>query len=233
MKLGEFQEAVLWTENGPQAGSYTWDSIAFADDDTFPEVIIDMQSLIGDDGLRMAQEVFKKGLPDLQPHIVEEYKHRYRRFRNHVSRFLNHQYHLSLRNYNKASADDGRRFLTNYFGAGRPQDVEAYENFLAGLFPTEAAHCYFNTLAYIQDQPDPVGFYLAEQTDEQSAGCYSAVTLREVKGLSEYIYLEIFRFFQQRGIRFLNIGGSEVKQLHSFKRKFVPYEERRMHMLVY
>lgn len=69
---------------------------------------------------------------------------------------------------------------------------------------------------------EPVGFYVFERIGARTAGCYASLSLHtKRRGLAEAGFCTVFDdLFHHHGIDRVNLGGSELRSLHSFKLKF-------------
>jgi hypothetical protein len=235
-ELGDFKEAIQYTKDNdhPEKGSYPWRSHqSFADDDTFPEIVLDISLTLD------YKKAPKKWFSEFATHhesdseIVEELFRYYLKFRAKVTKFATSDIKCRLEDYNPDVAESIRRFLLGHFGEKDEENVEAYENMMTKLPLASHGDSFFSFVAYLQHRPLPQGFFVAERLDGKSGGLYAAIASRCCPGLSEYLHVQMLSRLRRNGIRFLNIGGSEVKSLHEFKLKFAPIEQRRMRMLVY
>jgi hypothetical protein len=233
--LGEFKEAIKYLDEGtPEKGSYPWPSHqSFADDDTFPEVILDVSLTLDYKNTPKAWlaefEQRHKGSAD----TVKQLFRSYLKFRAKTKKFEESEINCHLKDYNAEAPDIIRRFLLGHFGEKDEENVEAYENMMTKLPLENHGGSFFSFVAYLQHRPLPQGFFVAERLDSESAGLYAAIASRCCPGLSEYLHAQMLSRLKRNGIRFLNIGGSEVNSLHQFKLKFAPIEQRHMKMLVY
>lgn len=235
--LGEFCEAASYSasESKASAGVYPWDSVNFADDDTYPEVILDLGVTLK---YRMKPQQWLNELQLALVHPLEKpqlktIKTGYRRFRRNIKKFLRLGIECRLKEYDAGSADEIRRFLLTYFGPTRKENVAAYEAMLASPRAGANGNDRFCFVAHVAGVESPVGFFFVERLDEESAGLYAGVVSRSYPGLPEYLRVRMMSHLQEAGIRFLNLGGSETESLHAFKRKQGPVEERHMATLVY
>ena len=235
--LGAFSEAASYStaENKAYTGPYPWDTVHFADDDTYPEVILDLGITLK---YRMKPQQWLNELQLALVHPLEKpqlktIKTSYRRFRRNIKQFLKLGIECRLKEYDAGSADEIRRFLLTYFGPTRKENVTAYEVMLASPRAGANGNDRFCFVARVGGVESPVGFFFVERLDKESAGLYAGVVSRSHPGLPEYLRVCMMSRLQEAGIRFLNLGGSETESLHAFKRKQGPVEERYMRMLAY
>jgi hypothetical protein len=234
-RLGEFHPAARRSEMGVGPGLYPWDEPAFADDDTYPELIVHVDLslkfwLRPREWLDEYKRVQGTGPERPQLPAVREW---YRKFRRGVRKSIEGAPRCRLEQYHTGMADEVRSFLIRYFGPSRRACVEAYEAAL--VLPMEGGdHSErFAFVAYQDEAPNPVGFLCLERLDERSAGSYARAVMPGFPGLPEYLRVQSLLRLQEAGIQYLNVGGSECRGLHVYKRQLAPIEQRHMEMLVY
>lgn len=234
--LAEFEDAIRHTSQAePKPGNYPWDAMAFADDDTYPELILDTS--ISCDYVTPSAEWWEKLQRTWMPPLCQSPKnvvlYNRKKFRQKIHRFLRETGVYRLRSYCAEDATAMRSFLQSYFGPDRKGDIEAYENMLALDTSGVRQEEIFSLVAYLNDDPAPKAFFLAEQLDTQSAGLYAGIASRTHIGLIQYMYAQMIDMLQEAGIALLNLGGSENRGLNTFKHRLTPVSARYMHMLVY
>lgn len=210
---------------------YPWDASAPADDDTYPEVILD--AALSFDRLAPVPEWWEQ-VPSAWTAVdgrIEEGRRHLKKVRQRIRRFHRDTTSCRIIPYTANLAGEARAFLAAYFGPDRPRDVEAYENMLTYVPAEEERNSFFCFVAYVSEGLLPSAFVYAEQLDQASAGIYAAIASRNHYGLAYYLYTELFKQLKERGIRYVNLGGSEHEGLHQFKRRLAPVQE--CQMLVY
>jgi hypothetical protein len=233
-QFGTFHEAARYEARTGQAsaGTYPWDLVAFADDDTYPELIVDI-NVTRQYWLKPREWCleFQKAIGNLAhpPSAVREH---YRKFRRSVHQFLRRGIGCRLSPCQPSAADTVRQFLLRYFGEARLPHVEAYETMLTASCAALPEECGFCFVAQVDGIESPVGFFYGERLDAHSVGSYARVVARCHPGFPEYLGIRLMSQLWQAGISFLNVGGSETEGLHVFKQKHAPIEERYMQMLV-
>ena len=70
----------------------------------------------------------------------------------------------------------------------------------------------------------PVGFSIWEHTAPDLANAYAHIGLYDPRGTSQWVYWDMCRTLEAKGITRVCIGGSETKGLDQFKRKLCPIE---------
>lgn len=231
--LADFKKAVRRTSSvaPPEPGDYPWDSSAYADDDTYPEMILDTSISCNPVALfpEWWTNLQRTWLPPADRHVMGSVRYDQQKFRQKIHKFLRDVTTCRVTGYQIEKATAVRDFLLSYFGPDRSQDVDAYENMLADDGQDEV----FGFVAYLNDDPAPKAFFFAERLDQQSAGLYAGIASRADRGLIQYMYAHMVSVLQKAGIILLNLGGSECRGLHRFKERLVPVQERQMQMLVY
>ncbi len=236
-ELGTFQEAIRrrTVDAEPLPGEYLWHPTSFADDDTFPEIILDVNVTLRYDASpkKWLQYFHACRKSPLSREKLNQLFRRYLKFRSKVNKFACSGTRYSLVDYNTEKATEVRRFLVEHFGEQDSENIQAYENMLLKPPLGNNGHSFFSFATYLDRDTLPKAFFVAETLDSRSAGLYAAVASRCCRGLSEYLHVEVLSRLKRQGIRYLNLGGSEVRSLHEFKLKFGPIEERDMQLLVY
>jgi hypothetical protein len=231
-KYARFAEASIYDPvmDIAYAGIYIWDEIAFADDDTYPELILDLDITLK--YMLPIHEWFKiycKGrLLTARIEYLKRIKRKYGEFRRRLRQFSQSGIEPCWRKYNTNMAEDVRRFLLNYFSSSRAENLQAYENLLLS-----SSTDTFGWVVTVNGNSFPVGFFFAERIDDKSAGLYASIISRSYPGLAEYLWAEMMSHLVKEGLSFLNVGGSETRNLQIYKQQFAPVEERVMRTLVY
>lgn len=236
-RLADFKDAVCYTLPGaqPEPGDYPWDAVAFADDDTYPEIILDT-SITADyvtPPLAWSAKLQQAWTSPPEQEALKRLQCSRKSFRKKLNRFLRAGISCRLARYQTENADAVRRFLLDYFGPDRRQYVEAYENMLTQDASNVEQDDLFRFVAYLNDDPTPKAFFVAERLDQQSVGLYAGIASRTKPGFIQYMYVRTLSAMQRAGITLVNLGGSELQGLHRFKRSLAPVQERQMQMLVY
>lgn len=215
-KINADQESWLLQQHGFKSiEALPWHGEATAEDDTFPEVVLnssDTLQLVDGPGRNEVKDHYRRflnrykgdtGLGIYTPAIHDQ-------ARDVVGRFFEHleekQHHLSV-----------------------PDD---YENMITALPAGVNGKDYFAYILHVNGQRG--GFCLAERTGPTHAGVYANIALHSnFPYASEYLVVELIRKMYAAGITSVNLGGSETRGLDTFKRKFRPESEVQMHWVVY
>ncbi len=230
----EPEKASYFTGRQPSPGPYIWDAGAYADDDTYPEQIINVDLV-----LRFAakpHEWFRQygtlsnGSGSVDANSVRHSHRQFRRCVRNGSRFANE---VKVVDFHPPLLDDARRFVHDYFGDARASVVTAYANILDGLERRLEDGSRFCYLVKAGASSQVIGLIFAERLGPSSAGIYMRLVRRQIPGLPEYAMAQVLGRLRQAGIETVNLGGSETLGLHVFKQKLAPIEERHFPVFVY
>jgi len=175
---------------------------------------------------------------DVYPQLVLETKvadtlrlPRLQKTRNQLT-FFNKSYEASLAtmhlSYRQALNDLVDRWaaahnLRGDFKAGAVADAGAYHCLINDFAHRIDDKTYFGLVLAINNSP--VGFCFAERSGPSSAALYASLTLRGLRGASEFLLVSLLSHLEKTGIRSINLGGSETLSLFRFKKKFDPVME--------
>jgi len=193
-----------------------WHPIAIAEDDTFPERIVDVRRTLN----------LVEGPTD------NEMRNKFGRFvRRYAGNYCVKDYDISLRH-------DAELVVNRFFQNRSERQVQVstaddYQNMITYLPHGRNGHDWFSSLLYVADEP--VGFYLAERLPgDASVGVYANMALyQQFPYCSEFVLIHLFQRLRQAGISVANLGGSETEGLDHFKLKFRPAQVQNMNWLVY
>ncbi|MFH1450407.1 MAG: hypothetical protein ABIF92_00305 [archaeon] len=197
-----------------------WDAEAIAEDDTWPEHIIDIKSILTyEDGkMQISQKKVRMG---------------YNRFQNIKEKYKTD---LKIVPYSIRHVDVARALINEHFKYFKEErkDIcstkEDYENLLLSLPLGKNNEDYFSFLVYVGE--NPMAFFHAEKIGKETIGTYANINLLRYPGLSEYLHVKLFEMAYKNGIRYVNLGGSELETLDFFKKKFSTHQNQ-MHWVVY
>jgi hypothetical protein len=215
-------------------GSYRWDDVAYADDDTYPEQLLAIEISLGY-SLTPCEWFQHYCAARTRPHTGEEHSVRasYRQFRRNIRRLSESGKCCEISEYRPEMADAIRHWIREYFGHGRPEAPAAYRNLIEGLQRGLYQESQFCFVVGTESEGGIHGLIFAERLDDESAALYARLIHRKHRGLPEYAMAQVLAHLRRQGIRRLNLGGSETAGLHAFKKKLAPVEERDVQLLVY
>jgi hypothetical protein len=202
-KLFPEQHDYLISKGMKEVKDFPWHSSAPSEDDTYPEVVLDVEKT-----LEIASKLGKT-----------------------------RQLHRSEMNYEHFKKNPGLSFK------GVHEDREGARKVLASFFETQATKSnanlsvpedYFNIIS--QEETDqnvqkliyidgePVGFYFSSIQGD-TASLYATITMRrKFNQLVDFAVFDLLNELKARGIKYLNLGGSETESLKDFKQKFRPIQ---------
>ncbi len=218
-----------------EAGKYSWHQNNFADDDTYPELIFNLDlslkiELTPSQWLNLFQQHSQIQFNQQQLKSISK---SYQEFRRRINRFNRLEINCCLQPYQANIKPQIIDLISNYFGISRQENIQAYRNIFDFTMLTQWEKKFFPYFAYIDNEQSPIAFMLLEKLDQKSIGSYARIICAKYPGLPEYLMLQIMSQLKKIGFQFLNTGGSENKKLHTFKKKLAPIEQRTMKMLVY
>lgn len=196
--------------------SYPWHVQAMEEDDTFPEQIIDVQSV-----LHTIDSPGKRNL-----------KNQYEYFLNRLAGRK-----IAFANLDTTNTKDAYALVGKFFDyldikelhISQPTD---YDNIILHPPLGKNGNTHFSQIMYVDGKP--AAFFAMEPISKDTAGLYANITLHEeFPAISEYLVAQCCRILKSAGYRYLNLGGSETSGLFQFKEKFSPVAYNKMHWVVY
>lgn len=186
---------------------YPWSKDAPKDDDTYPQVLINVKDFI---------ENHRKSSA-------------YRKVRLRLNRFNNLKKKLNLNTEIRELKLENKKEITTVknFLQEHSKSYAAYHNMVE--FPDkDRLSCGY----FINNQLEAV--LLTGYIDTETVGVYASIfNFQPYPALSEQAFFDFFQFLLNKDIFYLNFGGSEEESLYRFKRKFIPLQEINSNYLVY
>jgi hypothetical protein len=225
-----FCTARIFKHGLPHPGDYPWDEYAYADDDTYPELIYHADVVLNY-GLRMDKwgEVFATKREEITTDELRFFKRKMRDVRQAINVYQKENPDISVVRYHPKMRLAIEQFLKDYF-EDRHAHLQAHLDLVT---PPDGAseENYFNMVTL--DGKEIIAYHIAERSGKNAASCCVGVSTQKISGLGAFIYYYLFQYLAPYGIKRFNAGGSERRSLHRFKLKPAPIEERHMDMLVY
>lgn len=103
-------------------------------------------------------------------------------------------------------------------GKDTEEMTEFYERFFNLLNTYDGK---YDGLLFFQGRR-PVGFSVWDQINSETANSFINLADISVLGLSDYQIVTMCRLLNEKGVKYLNVGGSENESLNQFKLKFQP-----------
>ena len=186
---------------------FPWADDCYKDDNTYPEVVIDLGKTVADD---------KGWIP------VRKIRLRVNRFYNNVMKNP-----VLLAYEGGADADLGKAVedLIRRWSDQQENIVDSYANMIHHDVP--------DTISYVAKiDEDIVGFFVFGRIGKDTVGAYANICdAKHYPGIAEVLFLETGkRLYHEHGIAYVNLGGSEKKDLYRFKAKFSDMDIRTKHV---
>ncbi len=180
-----------------------WHHVYTAEDDTHPEVIIDIRHTMG--------EVAKLG-KTRQLNRSYQYYNAFKKDSELVSSSI------------FTHPDDALGILGEFFEERKSinmKNISKPTDYYAMLFHPNKQSTIFEKLLYYGGKP--VGFYVGEVQSATHASQYAMVSVRKaLNHLSDFMMFDMAMDLEKNNITYLNLGGSETDSLFEFKQKFIP-----------
>jgi hypothetical protein len=188
---------------------YPWAKVSPAEDDTYPEIIIDIEKTLDyksvKRNLRLALKKYKKSYKTIYVEGVNNGAGRDRAWE--VAGKFFKQKLISLEHN-----------LSNKYD---------YHNIIYNKIKKN------NHLFIIKNEEEDLGMFNVSIIDNNYACSYASLALREkIPSLGDFSVINICDFLKNKGVKYLNVGGSELEGLDKFKRKFVTYKTNKMYWAV-
>ncbi len=177
-----------------EMAQYPWEQECPLDDDTFPQAIINLQNMVGN-AINKPENA---------------------KIRLRVNRFKN--FFTEELQFVKYSPDVIPQQMDIAYGivSRCAKDLTSYINMIK-----HPVNSNFNLLLYIGEKP--IGFYVFGRIGNSELGCFANICdYMNYPALCEAALINAFNFLYESGIEKVNLGGSEIENLHRFKLKLNP-----------
>lgn len=211
-KIFNDQKELLMKEGYKNISFLPWHSEIIAEDDTYPELIIDpvvtlreLENKSRNHSLRQsfrdAETMAKRNKIEIKSEGFEKYAYKI------TQQFFKFIQSKKGKDLNISTSHDYYNMIYN--NPNRPNLIKE--------------------LVYVDGKP--LGYYVIEETSNKKySNLYALIILRNVqKRLSDYT---MFHLIRNLNTKYLNMGGSEDEGLDNYKRKFQPVKEIKMHWVV-
>lgn len=204
-----------------------WDIQAPQEDETYNNRLVELSKIVKNEGNDIVVE-------SLTNEEAKNYKKKtrlaYNRFRNFLS-YNNAE--LVYEKYTPQYIDVAKSIVESHFASlknrvgSTPQD---YYNLIEKSFYEEnKVYAYIGFLK-IQNEKIPVSLFIGEVIGEKNVALYATFATRNIElkddvntigfsAISQYCYVRIFSMLQKEGIKFADLGGSELDELNTFKKQ--------------
>jgi hypothetical protein len=202
-KIFPIQQDYLKSKGFVSSEDFPWHTLSHAEDDTFPEQVIDTQlvregltSFGRRSGLRQSFRRSEKIRKGKSVEILSE-------------------------NFEKTAWEIARKFFEQQSIKSSRKNFSKAEDYYNPIFQNPDRKGLLKRLALVDNSP--AGFYVFEQQSEDYSSLYAQLTLRDsFKDLPDFLF---FNIFLNCPTRYVNLGGSEDIGIHEFKLKYRPVKE--------
>ncbi|PIZ56538.1 hypothetical protein COY23_03030 [bacterium (Candidatus Torokbacteria) CG_4_10_14_0_2_um_filter_35_8] len=110
-----------------------------------------------------------------------------------------------------------------------PYNISSPYNYYNIIYNTPNKNNFIKNIIFYNNKP--VGFSAAEIQNNTYSSLYATITIREVgNSLADYIIFSVLNILREKKkIKYLNLGGSEMKSLDKFKLKYRPEKKQKMY----
>lgn len=196
---------------------FAWHDDAPEEDDTFPEVELDVNASLA---------LFAAGRAN--PVLAQ-----LARFRNRVKGM-----EVTWLPVSHVREADARQVVAEFFRHKEEKHIDIsqptdYENMICHPRPRARQKTLIREVCYIDGAV--AAFLVMERIgDTDVVGLYCSIALyQKFPCLSEFVIQRALEQAKAHGYRYLNLGGSESEGLHRFKMKFQPAHTEKRHWLVF
>lgn len=208
-KLFKDQYKYLKNKGFKDTTGFPWHSLYPEEDDTHPEIILDIENTI-----TTAQKLGKTR------QLNRSLKY-YETLKNDPS--------ISVESLYKHSTD-AMKVLDEFFHEGRNKkysNISEPCDYYSMILVKPRNIRMLEKMFFING--NSAGFYFSEYQNEHYSSQYAFITLRYLSNhLSDYLMFDMFDELLKHKTKFMNLGGSESQSLDEYKRKFRPVEEKKM-----
>lgn len=224
------QSGFLGIETNP------WHKTAPSEDETYNHRFITLEDIIQyDEKGNLVVRILKS---KDSKNFRKKARSAYLRFENFLAR---NKLKLDIQPKNDKNKDDAENILKSFFRILNSKKdevvlstVEDYLSIVQTVLPEKKEKpIFFSYVGYLQKSRlnIPAMFFAGERINEETVALYATFSLRDKnilpksvdsKGftaISQYCYLKIFDILYRHGIKFVDLGGSEIVELDTFKRQ--------------
>jgi hypothetical protein len=111
-------------------------------------------------------------------------------------------------------------FIVNKFFKERYSNISSPNDYFNLIF-REYDESVIRKVLYYKNQP--AGFFFVKIQNPIYASLYASITLRAItNSISDFLYFSVLARLRKMGVKYLNLGGSEIISLKEYKDKFKP-----------
>lgn len=204
-----------------------WDVQAPQEDETYNNRLVELLKIVKNE----ENEIVVESLTNEE---AKKYKKKTRLAYNRFKNFLSYNNaELEYEKYTPEYTDVAKTIVESHFASlknrvgSTPQD---YYNLIENSFYEKD-----NTYAYIgflriNNKKIPVSLFIGEVIGEKNVALYATFATRNIEldkdinpigfsAVSQYCYVRIFSMLLKEGIKYADLGGSELEELNTFKKQ--------------
>ena len=205
-KIFSIQFAYLQKKGFKDTANFPWHTLCHSEDDTYPEQIYDVAAI-------------SKLLST--PPRTSNIRKSYRKAKQIEKK---HSLLIKEDNFITVAWDITQCFFDSKLIKNNKVNVSDAYDYHNPIFANPPRKQLKKRIYYIDGKP--LGYYLEEKQNDLHTSMYALIILRDqIEYLTDYI---MFDLFNKCETEFLNLGGSEDKGIHFFKKKFKPIKEVKM-----
>lgn len=206
-KLFSDQYELFLSHGFKSSQEFPWHSSSHAEDDTYPELILDVNSILT--AIRIASKRSSLG----------------RSFREITKLADRHHIAITEVDFESHAWSVAKLYFEDYV-LNRKKNFSCEWDYYNPIFQNPKRTSLIRNL--VQVDSVPMGFYIIDQQKRfETASLYSMIVLKNhYKYLPDYILLKIA---ERHGFKYINLGGSEDSGIHNFKLKYKPVTTQTMH----
>jgi hypothetical protein len=199
-KIFKKQYQYLLKKGFKSTKSFPWHSTCPSEDDTYPELIFDVQKTLS-----------LLSAPPRTSNIRKSY-------RKAVSIEKKNKVVINDVNFNRKAWKITKSFFSSEFIKKKKTNVSNEYDYYNPIFNNNQRKSLIKNIFYVNDVP--LGYYIAEKQNRLYTSIYALIVLRDkIQYLTDYA---LFTLLKNCPTKYINIGGSEDEGIHNFKKKFKP-----------
>lgn len=210
-----------------------WHLLAPSEDETFNHRLVTLSDIVEHHDHELKVRVLQNS--ENTRDFRRKGKMAYKRFQNFLKR---NKVNLEMQRFTSHHTTDAENLIRRHFKMLSETGIvvgSTPEDYLNILHADMSGDQFFPFVGYLNGKLAMV--FIGEKITTDTVGLYVSFTSRDkdlVRGLdatgfsamSQYCYLRFFDIVSQKGIRFVDLGGSEVKNLDDFKRQLGAQERK-------
>jgi len=207
-KLHKAQFDYLINKGLQDTSHYPWIVNSYAEDDTFPELIFDIQKTLKAARNQSRRKDIRHSFLNAQK-LGRKYK-----VEVHSENFKEDAWLITKKFFSKANETEKR-------------NISVIEDYYNMIFRNPDNERMLKKVMYVNNTP--LGFYIVEKALDHEL-CYNGYALIGLRYKMNYIsdYM-MFNIYNSIDTKYFNAGGSEDRGIHYFKMKYNPIRQNQMY----